>query len=216
MDTKSGNSRKRLLVLGSVMLLACAACFLLPQLSIGNNDPRDLPHGSEESSPAGDTPESRTVVHRVITRQPETPTVATGKLSPDGTPETVSCRTCHDTQEPTPTRNNAGTLENFHQGLTYQHGQLACLSCHNSDNYDTLALANGEALPFRKTMQLCAQCHGPQHRDYTHGSHGGMTGHWDLTRGNRTRNHCIDCHDPHHPAYPQVMPVFPPQAAERH
>jgi nitrate reductase cytochrome c-type subunit len=57
---------------------------------------------------------------------------------------------------------------------------------------------------------LCAQCHGPQARDFQHGAHGGMTGYWDLSKGPRRRNSCIDCHDPHAPKYPAVMPVFPP------
>ena len=55
-------------------------------------------------------------------------------------------------------------------------------------------------------MTLCAQCHGPQFRDYQHGAHGGMTGYWDLTKGGRMRNNCIDCHDPHAPKYPTVTP----------
>jgi hypothetical protein len=38
-----------------------------------------------------------------------------------------------------------------------------------------------------------------------------MNGHWDLTRGGRTRNTCINCHDPHAPAFPLVMPVLPPR-----
>ena len=56
-------------------------------------------------------------------------------------------------------------------------------------------------------MRLCAQCHGPQFRDYGKGAHGGMEGHWDLSRGGRTRNHCVDCHDPHVPAIRQVQPA---------
>jgi formate-dependent nitrite reductase cytochrome c552 subunit len=62
-----------------------------------------------------------------------------------------------------------------------------------------------------EAMRLCAQCHGPQYRDYKRGSHGGMTGHWDLSRGERTRNNCVDCHDPHAPAYPGTTPVLPPR-----
>jgi formate-dependent nitrite reductase cytochrome c552 subunit len=62
----------------------------------------------------------------------------------------------------------------------------------------------------RDAMQLCAQCHGPQFRDYTHGSHGGMQGHWDLSRGPRLRNHCVDCHDPHTPQFQPSNPVLPP------
>jgi formate-dependent nitrite reductase cytochrome c552 subunit len=59
-------------------------------------------------------------------------------------------------------------------------------------------------------MQLCAQCHGPQYRDYRHGAHGGMAGHWDLAKGGRVRNNCIDCHDPHSPKYPTVRPAGGP------
>jgi hypothetical protein len=55
-------------------------------------------------------------------------------------------------------------------------------------------------------MRLCAQCHGPQYRDYQNGAHGGMTGNWDLSKGGRVRNNCIDCHDPHAPRYPTVTP----------
>ena len=60
-------------------------------------------------------------------------------------------------------------------------------------------------------QQLCAQCHGPQTRDYVHGSHGGMSGYWDKTKGERVRRACVDCHDPHAPAYPAWTPVFPPR-----
>jgi len=60
-------------------------------------------------------------------------------------------------------------------------------------------------------MTLCSQCHGPQRRDYNMGLHGGMNGYWDLTKGGRTRNTCINCHDPHAPAFPLVMPVLPPK-----
>ena len=101
-------------------------------------------------------------------------------------------------------------LDQFHQGLKYDHGNLSCLSCHNSGN------TTRSDWPIRaglssSTNTLCSQCHGPQRRDYDRGLHGGMNGHWDLTRGGRTRNNCITCHDPHKPAYPLVMPVLPPQ-----
>ena len=165
----------------------------------------------EESAPpaAGDFER-----HPVYMLKPEQPHVLTGKFRPDGSPETVACGTCHVTKEPNVKIASGEALKDFHPGLKYAHGNLTCLSCHNSDDYDQLRLADGRALPFPQTMTLCAQCHGPQHRDYQRGSHGGMTGYWDLTKGPRTRNHCITCHDPHAPAYPQVMPVFKPLDAE--
>lgn len=136
--------------------------------------------------------------------------VNSGKLDSKGQAIMVACGTCHDTRDANFLINSGGNLKQFHQGLSTQHGDLTCLSCHNSKDYDTLKRADGRALGFSASMQLCAQCHGPQVRDYHNGSHGGMQGYWDLSRGGRTRNTCIDCHDPHHPAYPLVLPVFPP------
>lgn len=148
--------------------------------------------------------------HPVHIAKPGTPRVLAGHNNPDGTPATVACATCHSTRTPN-TANKASTdLDEFHLGLTFKHGTLSCLSCHNADDYDSLKLADGTPLEFSESMTLCAQCHGPQFRDYQHGSHGGMTGYWDLTKGPRTRNHCTTCHDAHAPAYPQLTPVFKP------
>ena len=141
---------------------------------------------------------------------PTTPTVLTNALTHGGTPAEVACATCHTTRSPNVGNRTAGDLDSFHQGLVVQHGDLSCLSCHNDANYDTLKLADGTAVGFENTMQLCAQCHGPQSRDYKNGSHGGMNGYWDLSRGPRNRNACTVCHDAHAPAYPQLMPVFAP------
>lgn len=141
-----------------------------------------------------------------------TPTVLTDALDHHGVPVGVSCSTCHSTRTPDRTTRSAQDLETFHHGLKVQHGNLSCLSCHNADNYDTLRLADGTQLEYttENVTQLCAQCHGPKYRDYLKGSHGGMSGYWDLSRGPRARNACTVCHDAHSPAYPQQMPVFPP------
>lgn len=142
------------------------------------------------------------------------PLVDSGKLDHHGKPIMVRCNTCHDTKEPNRTTGSVGELDEFHQNLKFKHGSLKCASCHDPNNYEALRLADGRSLPFSKSMQLCAQCHGPQYRDYKNGSHGGMSGYWDLTRGPRTRNSCTSCHDAHAPAYPKVMPVFPPKKRE--
>ena len=148
----------------------------------------------------------------VHVRKPESaPKVLTGGTDFAGHPVAVNCSTCHATTTPNTNLRSGAELTTFHQGLSYKHGDLSCVSCHNSGNYDTLRLADGTALEFTEVMQLCGQCHGPQARDYRNGAHGGMTGHWDLTRGPRHRNNCVDCHDPHAPQYPKVMPVFKPR-----
>ena len=142
---------------------------------------------------------------------PESPAVRSGRSTHAGTPSDVSCSTCHSTRAAQVATVSTAQLNEFHEGLQYTHGAVSCLSCHNAANYDTLKKADGVAVPFVDTMQLCAQCHGPQHRDYQHASHGGMNGFWDLGRGPRQRNTCTDCHDPHSPAFQRVTPVFPPQ-----
>ena len=137
--------------------------------------------------------------------------VKTAHLDSQGKPVFVRCATCHAVNEPNRTTHTGEELKAFHQGLKYQHGKLTCVSCHHEKDYDSLRGADNRKIPFANVMELCSQCHGPQARDYAHGAHGGMTGHWDLTKGTRSRNNCVDCHDPHHPAYPKVQPVFPPK-----
>lgn len=148
---------------------------------------------------------------QVLIRRPVgPPRIKTGGADALGNPTSVSCVACHSTQAPQPSVRTSAELDQFHQGLVYKHGDQSCLACHNRDDYNALRLADGSTLQFTDVMKLCAQCHGTQFRDYQHGAHGGMTGYWDLTRGDRTRNSCIDCHDPHAPKYPVMLPVFKP------
>ena len=121
------------------------------------------------------------------------------------------CGSCHAGKAPALRRKSGESLKIFHSGLTFKHGTLSCLTCHNNDNYDTLRLADDTEVAFDDLMTLCAQCHGTQKRDYDHGSHGGMTGYWDLNKGPRVRNQCIHCHDPHAPAYVGVVPAPGPR-----
>jgi hypothetical protein len=155
---------------------------------------------------------SNTTLHSVVIRRPTgTPKVATGLTNLHGQPVMASCSSCHATTKPNIDTRTTADLDQFHQGLKYVHGNLTCLSCHHARNYDTLRLADSRPVEFTDVMTLCSQCHGPQKRDYDMGLHGGMNGYWDLTRGGRTRNTCINCHDPHAPAFPLVMPVLPPR-----
>ena len=153
-------------------------------------------------SPSGDSqkrmvvakaPEGNVKHHEVHILKPEQPRVLTGELKADGSTESVSCGTCHSTKEPNLALASSAGLKEFHTGMKFSHGNLSCLSCHNATNYDELKLADGRGVSFPDVMTLCAQCHGPQHRDFQRGSHGGMTGYWDLTKGPRTRNHCVTC-----------------------
>ena len=139
------------------------------------------------------------------------PRVLTDKVDHRGQQVSVSCATCHTTRAADYQAGVTSMPTEFHPGLVYTHGGLSCLSCHNADDYDTLRKADGQAVPYQNALLLCGQCHGPQTRDYRNGSHGGMVGYWDKTKGERDRNVCTDCHDVHAPAYPQMMPIFPPR-----
>ncbi len=138
--------------------------------------------------------------------------VRSNQLDSRGEPLRVSCVSCHSVRGPRPLPTQAADLKEFHVGLQFKHGDSACGSCHDSQApHEFLHLADGTRVGMRDAMLLCAQCHGPQKRDYDRGAHGGMSGYWDLSRGPRLRNHCIDCHDPHDPTIPRVTPVLPPR-----
>lgn len=149
--------------------------------------------------------------HAELVRQRPAPRVQTGLTDHAGRPATVACGTCHAVRQPNPANRASTDLDQFHQGLQIAHGGNTCLSCHNPGDYDSLKLADGRKVAFPDAIELCSQCHGPQRRDYDQGAHGGMNGHWDLKRGGRVRNTCIDCHDPHVPKFQAMHPMPPPR-----
>lgn len=143
---------------------------------------------------------------------PSTPQVTLQATGPGGAHEvSAKCSSCHSTRPADISNKQPSDLDEFHQGLAFSHNSLSCLSCHNPQDYNTLRLADGTPVAYENVMKLCAQCHGPQTRDYEHGAHGGMTGYWDLSRGPRQRNNCVDCHHPHTPEFPKMKPTFKPR-----
>lgn len=126
-----------------------------------------------------------------------------------GTPIGVACATCHGGPDPIASRD--GEPATFHTGVELAHGATAtCDSCHTADRL-ALHLSDGTRVELPDVVVLCAQCHGPQWRDFQHGAHGGMNGYWDLGRGQRTRNSCVVCHPAHAPKIPSVQPAPPPR-----
>jgi formate-dependent nitrite reductase cytochrome c552 subunit len=152
------------------------------------------------------------VRHPVEIHQPsKLRSIETGRADASGKPLRVACVTCHTLRESRaelPVQ--ASELREFHRGLSLEHGDLRCGSCHQPGRHDALRLADGRTIAMADALTLCSQCHGPQRKRYDHGSHGGMSGYWDLRRGPRLRNHCVDCHDPHAPAFAPARPVLMP------
>lgn len=187
----------RLSIIGVVIALLVAAVF-----AVEAAPPAVVP-----------VPAPAPVLHPVVVNRHPPPRVLSGATDHAGQPATIACSTCHAVRSPNPENRAAADLDQFHQGLQIQHGMNSCLSCHEGTDYDRLKLADGRKVAFEDSIELCSQCHGPQRRDYDHGAHGGMNGYWDLARGGRVRNTCIDCHDPHVPKYQGAIPM--PHARDR-
>lgn len=148
---------------------------------------------------------SEVVIPRVLEGLP------VGPADSKGRPTVAPCGTCHLPGETKRLPTSADGILGPHRGLSVTHGELVCAACHAPDARDRLRMADARTIPLSSAMELCAQCHGTQKRDYDHGAHGGMRGHWDLTRGPRERNHCVACHDPHAPKFGHFMPVEGPR-----
>lgn len=201
----------RCLIVG---LLVCASVVGWRVVASPNNAERTDSTGTHTREAMETVEESPSPPHRFVVsiREPDgAPRVKTGRTDLHGNAISVSCSTCHTTRQPNPTNKASKDLDEFHGELKFSHGAISCLSCHNDQDYDSLKLADGRRVEFTKVMTLCAQCHGSQMKAYEHGAHGGMTGHWDLTRGPQVKNNCVDCHNPHTPQFPKMRPTFKPK-----
>jgi formate-dependent nitrite reductase cytochrome c552 subunit len=205
-EVRSNGRRARIAIASFLLTIMCAGT---AHMSTGCAPKPHTP--APDDGPESDDKSTGERFPVTIRKPAGPPTIKTGAFDDKGNPITIACATCHTTK-PANTDAKLGTaLTLFHQGLVGKHANLSCVSCHNAaDGYGTLRLADGKSLPYSEVMTLCAQCHGPQFRDYQHGAHGGMNGHWDLSKGPRVRNNCIDCHDPHAPKYPTVAPALGP------
>jgi len=190
------------LLLTSVCAMVVCACGDRP------TDPPAQPGLTPSAAAATHPSAPRFEVH--VAKPTGPPRVATDRVDALGRPITVGCATCHSLGVGDSTRAMGATLTQFHQALVTRHGELACRSCHEAPDYANLHLADGTTVPFTDVQTLCRQCHGPQARDFDRGSHGGMNGYWDLTRGPRQRHACTTCHDPHAPAYVGMVPARGP------
>ncbi|QDU89798.1 Doubled CXXCH motif (Paired_CXXCH_1) [Pirellulimonas nuda] len=165
---------------------------------------------ARHAHPAPPAPASVAAYQVNIRRPSGPPLIELAGADPQGRAASVACSTCHSVRKPNLENKTAASLDEFHQGLTVNHGALACYACHSPDNADTLRLADGTTVEYVDVMTLCSQCHSKQAESFAHGAHGGMNGFWDLSRGPQTKNNCIDCHDPHAPKYPKMVVDFKP------
>ncbi len=209
---RSGLSLIATLACCAIFILILSSSLVLTQSSDPQRSVKAVAMNLQASSGSSDKLLTTSVKHEITIRMPSgPPQVDTGITNMHGQKLYVACSTCHASREPNITNRSTSDLDEFHKDMRFSHGNLTCLACHNPNDYDTLHLADRSKLAFQEVMSLCSQCHGTQRRDYDHGAHGGMTGYWDLKRGPRVRNNCVDCHSPHQPKFPKMNPTFKPR-----
>lgn len=118
------------------------------------------------------------------------------------------CSECH-TAISAPRRQQANVPE--HANIALNHGlNTNCLNCHHPVERNDYVGYDGDVIPADQPARLCAKCHGPQFRDWERGVHGRQNGHWDASKGPKTKLFCIQCHDPHNPHFQPMQPSPPP------
>lgn len=179
------------------LMIAVAGCH-------GSPEPARVARADNTVRAKDHQPRYPTVIHRPY----EELGLNTERKDLHGRPVRILCRTCHDKLEPSDRNLQADHIPGFHGGVVLEHGDhQSCRGCHHSPRFQDFRLVTGRVVLYSEVMDLCAQCHGEQYRDYQHGAHGGMTGYWDLDSGPRDRNHCLDCHNAHRPAIPRMVPA---------
>jgi hypothetical protein len=134
-------------------------------------------------------------------------TVRRPKLRPEITlvVYTYRCSECHDLF-PSPPETTRPLTQ--HRDIVLKHGiNDRCFNCHHRENRDAFVDDQGSVIPYDQPQRLCAKCHGPVYRDWTHGVHGRTNGYWDPRLGPMEYTTCIACHDPHVPPFPPMPPA---------
>ena len=185
-ETATGSSKRRASAGSAGAWLIVAAFGGLAALFVADPWPYRRPYPPAEAVPAWAV-DTATVLNPTL--KPET-TVAAYKYR---------CAECHRLF-PSPPETERPLTQ--HRDVILAHGiNDRCLNCHHRTNRDAFVADNGSQIPYDQPQLLCAKCHGPVYRDWTHGVHGRTNGYWNASYGPLDRKKCIQCHDPHSPAF---------------
>lgn len=122
---------------------------------------------------------------------------------------TYPCTDCHDNKDQK-ANPKIRELVDEHDTFQLEHGdgQFWCLTCHNTEDRNSLVGMKGQKVSFDESYKLCAQCHAPRAKDFYFGGHGKRVGNWN---GDKKLKACVECHNPHSPAIKPRMPVAVPK-----
>ena len=122
---------------------------------------------------------------------------------------TYNCMECHKLLTPRWHYDDNRPLVE-HKDIKLDHGNNRfCLNCHHPTNRSAFVDYDGSEIAQANVVQLCAKCHGTTYREWNAGVHGRQNGHWDESKGDKTRLRCIQCHDPHSPKFKEMKPLAP-------
>lgn len=143
-----------LLIAGVVCVIASMA--LLADTNSGARSAADSTPG-DSTIGAGDAKTTDIVAPMMFelhVRRPEgQPRIELAGVDPQGRQANVACSTCHSVRKRN-LENKTALLDEFHQGLTMVHGNLACYACHHPDNPDALRLVDGSVLAFTDVLTI--------------------------------------------------------------
>ncbi len=118
------------------------------------------------------------------------------------------CSDCHGEEQPPNAK--IRVLEEDHEDINLVHGEgrFWCLTCHLTENRDTLRSLKDQPISFNDAYLLCGQCHFQKQKDFFAGGHGKRKDHW---QGEKVLFNCTECHNPHVPQIKDRKPVAVPK-----
>ena len=73
----------------------------------------------------------------------------------------MPCSDCHEKGDPI--NREVRELEDEHDEMDFEHGDLWCLDCHDAEEQGMLRRSGGELVELEDSWRLCTQCHVSGH-----------------------------------------------------
>ncbi len=119
--------------------------------------------------------------------------------------QSFECSSCHTTDLEHMKSENG---KRAHWDISINHANadvMSCLTCHNSNDMNTLNSITRQSVDLNLSYKVCMQCHTTQFEDWKGGAHGKKLGGWSTPR---VSNSCVNCHNPHSPSHEKRWPVW--------